>query len=164
MRKAKTHILLLKFIDLFQSRSPAAGGAESRGGRGDLYLYYLQVLVALRLEPPSTRPEAWWPRRMTGSAASCNEAKLYVYVSFGVHPLSWQVASADERLARFQDFDSRRAFTVKLNCHESTSWRHDFGGSIRTKIMKFNDFHFHVFSSLILTFWLSEGSLGKPFC
>ena len=61
---------------------------EQGGYRGVLYLDCLQVQVAGRLEPTSTRPEAWWPRRMTGSAASCNEAKLDVYVTYGVHPLS----------------------------------------------------------------------------
>ena len=50
------------------------------------------------------------PRRMTGSAASCNEAKLYVYFPLVGQPLSWQVASADFNLARFHNFDSRAAF------------------------------------------------------
>ena len=61
-------------------------------------------------------------------------------------------------------FDSRWGFKIKVGSHESTSWTHDFGGSMRIKIMKCHDVNFRAFSLLILTFWLSEGSLGEPFC
>ena len=47
-------------------------------------------------------------------------------------------------------FDSRWAFKVKVGSHESTSWRHDFGRSPKTKIMKFHDCNFLLFSLLIL--------------
>ena len=40
-------------------------------------------------------------------------------------------------------FDSRWAFKVKVGSHESTSWRHDFGCSPRTKDMKCLDFNCH---------------------
>ena len=47
-------------------------------------------------------------------------------------------------------FDSRWGFIVKVGSHESTSWRHDFGGLPRTKIMKFHDCNFLLLSLLIL--------------
>ena len=56
-------------------------------------------------------------------------------------------------------FDSRWAFKVKVGSHESTSWRHDFGRSPRTKIMKFHDCNFPLFSLLILivlVFWVVQ--------
>ena len=53
-------------------------------------------------------------------------------------------------------FDSRGDFKGKVSNDESTSWRHDFGGSPRARIMKCHDFNFTLFSLLILivlVFW-----------
>ena len=49
-------------------------------------------------------------------------------------------------------FDSGEGFKAKVGSHTSTSWRHDFGGSSRPKIMKFHDFDFPLFSLLISIF------------
>ena len=50
-------------------------------------------------------------------------------------------------------FYYRWGFIVKVGSHESTSWRHDFGSSPRTKIMKFHRFRFSHNHWRILRFW-----------
>ena len=54
------------------------------------------------------------------------------------------------------EFDSHYGFISKVDSHDRRSWRHLFGGSPRTKIMKLHDFNFALFSLIILRipwFW-----------
>ena len=60
-------------------------------------------------------------------------------------------------------FDSRWAFKVKVGSHES-SWRHDFGRSPRTNIMKFHDCNFLLFSLVILIVFVIWRIQNVCFC
>ena len=70
---------------------------------------------------------------MTGSAASCNEAKLYVYFSRRAPP-HLLVASADNRLARFCDFDSRGAFLMHFRAVAFRRFEFQFCHAVRREI------------------------------
>ena len=59
--------------------------------------------------------------------------------------------------------DPRLAFKAKVDSHETTSWRHDLGGSPRAKIMKFHDVNFPLFSLLILILLVFLRALNRWF-